>query len=292
MDDNNTSLNQNTATSEVKPLYIITGATGAMGKVIAKRIAAQGKPLILACRELDKGEKLASELKEKTLNADIHAMHLDLSSFARVKAFVTELTELHRPVAALINNSAVLPRRRKTSVDGFEYTIQVNFLSTVLLSMMVVPLFSENGGRIVMTTSLMRNFTSLPYEFPAVNNFVPLTTFAQSKLALTLFSIYMSTTLRTRHVTVNCADPGIINAGMLTISHWIDTIRDHVGQTLIHNPEDGAIAAMRALESSDTGFIFKGLDRQVKTSSLLKNREVFIKLCNDTMRIIKAEMPS
>ena len=291
MDDNNTSLNQNTATSEVKPLYIITGATGAMGKVIAKRIAAQGKPLILACRELDKGEKLASELKEKTLNADIHAMHLDLSSFARVKAFVTELTELHRPVAALINNSAVLPRRRKTSVDGFEYTIQVNFLSTVLLSMMVVPLFSENGGRIVMTPSLMRNFTSLPYEFPAVNNFVPLTTFAQSKLALTLFSIYMSTTLRTRHVTVNCADPGIINAGMLTISHWIDTIRDHVGQTLIHNPEDGAIAVMRALESSDTGFIFKGLDRQVKTSSLLKNREVFIKLCNDTMRIIKSQMP-
>ncbi len=291
MDDNNTSLNQNTAASEVKPLYIITGATGAMGKVIAKRIAAQGKPLILACRELDKGEKLASELKEKTLNADIHAMHLDLSSFARVKAFATELTELHRPVAALINNSAVLPRRRKTSVDGFEYTIQVNFLSTVLLSMMVVPLFSENGGRIVMTTSLMRNFTSLPYEFPAVNNFVPLTTFAQSKLALTLFSIYMSTTLRTRHVTVNCADPGIINAGMLTISHWIDTIRDHVGQTLIHNPEDGAIAVMRALESSDTGFIFKGLDRQVKTSSLLKNREVFIKLCNDTMRIIKSQMP-
>lgn len=291
MDDNNTSLNQNTAAGEVKPLYIITGATGAMGKVIAKRIAAQGKPLILACRELDKGEKLASELKEKTLNADIHAMHLDLSSFARVKAFVTELTELHRPVAALINNSAVLPRRRKTSVDGFEYTIQVNFLSTVLLSMMVVPLFSENGGRIVMTTSLMRNFTSLPYEFPAVNNFVPLTTFAQSKLALTLFSIYMSTTLRTRHVTVNCADPGIINAGMLTISHWIDTIRDHVGQTLIHNPEDGAIAVMRALESSDTGFIFKGLDRQVKTSSLLKNREVFIKLCNDTMRIIKSQMP-
>lgn len=291
MDDNNTSLNQNTAASEVKPLYIITGATGAMGKVIAKRIAAQGKPLILACRELDKGEKLALELKEKTLNADIHAMHLDLSSFARVKAFVTELTELNRPVAALINNSAVLPRRRKTSVDGFEYTIQVNFLSTVLLSMMVVPLFSENGGRIVMTTSLMRNFTSLPYEFPAVNNFVPLTTFAQSKLALTLFSIYMSTTLRTRHVTVNCADPGIINAGMLTISHWIDTIRDHVGQTLIHNPEDGAIAVMRALESSDTGFIFKGLDRQVKTSSLLKNREVFIKLCNDTMRIIKSQMP-
>ena len=278
--------------SAAKPLYVITGATGAMGRVISKRLAAQDKALILACRDMEKGEKLVKDLKEFSSNNDITAMHLDLSSFARVKAFVAELSELKRPVAALINNSAVLTRRRKTSVDGYELTIQVNFLSTVLLSMLMVPMFQEKGGRIVMTTSLMRNFTSLPYEFPAVNNFVPLTTFAQSKLALTLFSIYMSTTLRTRHVNVNCADPGLINAGMLTLSHWFDKLRDHVGQTLIHNPEDGAIAAMRALESSDTDFIFKGLDRQVKTSSLLKNREVFIKLCNDTMRIIKAEMPS
>ena len=278
--------------SAAKPLYVRTGATGAMGRVISKRLAAQDKALILACRDMEKGEKLVKDLKEFSSNNDITAMHLDLSSFARVKAFVAELSELKRPVAALINNSAVLTRRRKTSVDGYELTIQVNFLSTVLLSMLMVPMFQEKGGRIVMTTSLMRNFTSLPYEFPAVNNFVPLTTFAQSKLALTLFSIYMSTTLRTRHVNVNCADPGLINAGMLTLSHWFDKLRDHVGQTLIHNPEDGAIAAMRALESSDTGFIFKGLDRQVKTSSLLKNREVFIKLCNDTMRIIKAEMPS
>ena len=275
-----------------KPLYIVTGATGAMGRVISKRLATQGKAVVLACRDMDKGEKLAKELKEVTSNDDITVLHLDLSSFARVKAFIAELSEMKRPVAALVNNSAVLTRRRKTSVDGYELTIQVNFLSTVLLSMLMVPMFQEKGGRIVMTTSLMRNFTSLPYEFPAVSNFVPLTTFAQSKLALTLFSIYMSTTLRTRHVSVNCADPGLINAGMLTLSHWFDKLRDHVGQTLIHNPEDGAIAAMRALESSDTGFIFKGLDRQVKTSSLLKNREVFIKLCNDTMRIIKAEMPS
>ncbi len=277
--------------AEAKPVYIVTGATGAMGKVIAKRLASQGKPLIIASRDQAKVEKLAKELKENTLNEDITPMHLDLSSFARVKAFVAELSELNRPVAALINNAAVLTRKRKTSADGYEFTIQVNFLSTVLLSMLVVPLFPEKGGRIIMTTSLMRNLTSLPYEFPAVNNFVPLTTFAQSKLALTLFSIYMSTTLRTRHVTVNCADPGIINASMLTLSHWLDMVRDRVGQTLIHNPEDGAIAAMRALESSDTGFIFKGLDRQVKTSSLLKNREVFIKLCNDTMRIIKKQMP-
>ncbi len=72
--------------SAAKPLYVITGATGAMGRVISKRLAAQDKALILACRDMEKGEKLVKDLKEFSSNNDITAMHLDLSSFARVKA--------------------------------------------------------------------------------------------------------------------------------------------------------------------------------------------------------------
>ena len=272
------------------PVYILTGATGAMGKVIAKNLAMKGKPLVLACRDIEAGQMLAGELITTTRNNDITCLKLDLSTFADVKAFVEQLKEMKRPVAALVNNAAILPRKRQLSPDGYERTIQVNFLSTVLLSQLMVPLMRESG-KIVMTTSMMRNFTSLPYEFPAVNNYVPLTTFAQSKLALTLFSIYLSTTLRTSRVSVNCADPGLINSGMLALSHWYDKLVDRVGRgNLVHSPEEGALAVMRALESSDTGFIFKGNDRQMKTSSILKNREVFIKLCNDTMRILKPHL--
>lgn len=272
------------------PVYVLTGATGAMGKVIAKNLALKGKPLVIASRNIEAAQLLAGELITTTRNNDIICLKLDLSTFADVKAFVAQLKELNRPVAALINNAAILLRRRQLGPDGYERTIQVNFLSTVLLSQLIVPLMGESG-KIVMTTSMMRNFTSLPYEFPAVNNFVPLTTFAQSKLALTLFSIYLSTTLRTRRVSVNCADPGLINSGMLALSHWYDKLVDRVGRgNLVHSPEEGALAVMRALESSDTGFIFKGNDSQVKTSSLLKNREVFIKLCNDTMRILKPHL--
>lgn len=275
---------------EATAVTVLTGATGAMGKVIAKHLAQNGKPLVLACRNIEKGQLLAGELITTTRNSDITCLKLELSSFAGVKSFIEELKSLNRPVATLINNAAILPRRHNMSPDGYEQTIQVNFLSTVLLSHLVLPLMGETG-KIVMTTSMLRNLTSLPYEFPAVNNYVPLTTFGQSKLALTLFSIYLSTTLRTRHVNVNCADPGIINSGMLAVSHWFDKLVDRVGHgTLVHSPEEGALAVLRALESSDTGFIFKGNDRQVKTSSLLKNREVFIKLCNDTMRIIKPHL--
>lgn len=272
------------------PLYVVTGATGTMGRVIVKRLAEQGKPLLLACRNMKSGEKLAAELREETGHDDIKAMLLDLSSFADVKEFVEQIRKMKRPVAALVNNAAILTRKREKTVDGYERTIQVNFLSTVLLSLLMKPHMVENG-RIVMTTSPTRNFTSLPYEFPAVNNFVPFTTFAQSKLALTLFSIYMSTTLRHSRINVNCADPGLINTGLLSLGSWMYKVSDRLSNNaLIHNPEDGAIATLRALESSDTGFIFKGLDRQVKVSSLLKNREVFAKLCTDTMRILKKHL--
>lgn len=268
------------------PIYVVTGATGVMGRVIVKRLAEQGKPLLLACRSMKSGEELASSLRQESGNADITAMLLDLSSFADVKQFVEQVRKMNRPVAALINNAAHLSRKREKTVDGYERTIQVNFLSTALLSLLFKPLMIENG-RIVMTTSPTRNFTSLPYEFPAVNNYVPFTTFAQSKLALTLFSIYLSTTLRHSSINVNCADPGLINTGLLSLGNWMYKVSDRLSHTLIHNPEDGAIATLRALESSDTGFIFKGLDRQVKVSTLLKNREVFAKLCTDTMRILK-----
>ena len=268
------------------PIYVVTGATGTMGRVIVKRLAEQGKPLLLACRSMKSGESMAASLRKETGNDDISVMLLDLSSFADVKEFVEQIRKMKRPVAALVNNAAILTRKREKTVDGYERTIQVNFLSTVLLSLLIKPHMVENG-RIVMTTSLTRNFTSLPYEFPAVNNFVPFTTFAQSKLALTLFSIYLSTTLRHSSINVNCADPGLINMGLLSLGDWVYKVSDRLSGTIIHNPEDGAIATLRALESNDTGFIFKGLDRQIKVSTLLKNREVFAKLCTDTMRILK-----
>lgn len=276
---------------QLRPVYIVTGATGAMGSVISRQLAEQGKPLVLACRRAERGKALAEELKSATGNADITCMHLDMGSFGGVREFVGSLKALNRPVAALINNAAVLTRTRETSADGYERTVQVNFLSAALLALMVEPLIVQDG-HIVLSTSHMRNFVTLPFEFPAVSaisRFMPLAVYAQSKLALTLFSIYLSTTMRTKRIMVNMADPGLVNTGMLTMNRLFNRMAEHMA-TLIHNPENGAISTMRALESKDTGFIFKGVENQVKASTTLKSREVFIKLCNDTMRLMKKEM--
>lgn len=283
-------MEENNNPNQLPPLYIVTGATDSMGSVIARRLAKQGKPLLIACRDIEKAQRYCDKLKSETRNMDIQCLQLDLSSFDLVNDFVTRLKALNRPVYALVNNAGTLPRHSKISPDGYEHTVQVNFLSTALLSMAVYPLMVENG-RIILSTSLSRRLVSLPYEFPAVSNFTQIGSYAQAKLALTLFSIYMSTVMKTHRVNVNCVNPGVINSSVLALHRWVERAPEYIHNPF-PNPENGIIPTMRALESSDTGFIFQGSTTQIKTSSLLKNRDVFIKLCNDTMRIIKKHLPN
>lgn len=273
----------------VKALYIVTGATDAMGSIISRRLAEQGHAVLLASRNIVKAQQYAEELRKATKNQDIQCLQLDLSSFELVQDFVERLKALDRPVAALVNNAGTLPRQSRMSPNGFEHTIQVNFLSTALLSMLVKPLIVE-GGRIIMSTSISRRLVSLPYEFPAVSHFTQLGAYAQSKLALTLFSIYLSTVFKTSHVSVNCVNPGVVKSSMLALNKWMDRIADYFIKPPVDS-EAGVIPTMRALESADTGFIFEGRSKQVKMSSVLNNRDVFIKLCNDTMRILKKYLP-
>lgn len=274
----------------VKPLYIVTGSTDSLGSTITRRLAEQGKALLLASRNIVKAQQYAAKLRAATKNDDIQCLQLDLSSFDLVKDFVERLKGLQRPVGALINNAGTLPRHSSISPDGYEHCVQVNFLSTALLSMLVRPLMIE-GGRIIMSTSISRRWVSLPYEFPAVSHFTQIGAYAQSKLALTLFSIYLSTTMKTSRISVNCVNPGVIKSGMLALNKWADRVADYLVKPL-PNVEGGVVPTLRALESTDTGFIFEGRTKQVKMSSVLNNRELFIKLCNDTMRILKKHLPA
>lgn len=273
----------------VKPIYIVTGATDAMGSVICRRLAEQGHPLLLASRNVVKAQQYAEQLRTTTKNKDIQTLQLDLSSFELVQDFMERFKALNRPVAALVNNAGTLPRQSRISPNGYEHTVQVNFLSTALLSMLMFPHMIE-GGRIIMSTSITRRMVSLPYEFPAVSHFTQIGAYAQSKLALTLFSIYLSTTMKTGRVSVNCVNPGIIKSSMLALNKWADRVADYLVKPLTSS-EAGVIPTMRALESADTGFIFEGRSKQIKMSSVLDNRDVFIKLCNDTMRILKKYLP-
>ena len=237
------------------PIYIVTGTTGSIGAVIAETLAAEGKPAVLACRNMDRAKAQCERLKAVTGNEDIWCCRLDLDSFESVEAFCEEIRKMNRKVAALVNNAGVMSRRSTVTSNGYEQDYQVNTFSTALLTMNIVPLMIE-GASVVFTTSVTRNVWNLSESFPVDRNFGQLATYGRSKRAITMFAVWLAKKLVPRRIRVNCADPGVVDTGMITMQRWFDPLANIFFRPFISSPEKGASSALNALKSELTGMVF------------------------------------
>lgn len=238
-----------------KPLYIVTGATGSIGMELARNIAEEGHSLVLACRNMKKAEQLRVKLKQNTGNSDILCVELDLETFSGVRKFCDEIALLSRPIAALINNAGVMTRNSSLTADGYERDFQVNTFSTILLSLLLIPMMSA-GSAIVFTTSVTRNVWKLSDSFPKEEKFGQLSTYGRSKRALTMFAISLSRRLKQKNIRVMCADPGVVNTGMITMHRWFDVFADVFFRPFISSPEKGALSALTAMKRGKIGVIY------------------------------------
>lgn len=129
--------------------FLVTGATSGLGQWHAETLAAWNASLVLPVRDLKAGRAFADTLAEAYPNAPRAVVEqMDLNSLASVRAFADKYKG---PVDVLVHNAATLGsgELRRTE-DGFEECFQVNYLSTFLLtSLMLNRLESSSAGRIV-----------------------------------------------------------------------------------------------------------------------------------------------
>lgn len=255
-----------------KTLCVVTGTTGGIGAEIAQAIAFDGKPLVLACRNMKRAEEQRADLMRETGNTDIHCVHLDLDSFEKVTEFCDEIGRMGRRVAVLINNAGVMSRGSRLSIDGFEQDFQVNTLSTALLTMKLLPLM-DNGAAIVFTTSVTRNVWRLSESFPKEPEFGQLSTYGRSKRALTMFAVALAGRLKERGIRVNCADPGVVDSGMIAMGRWFDPLADIFFRPFISSPKKGATSALNAMKSQKTGKIYHHEKELNPSISITKDSE-------------------
>ena len=242
---------------------IVTGATGAIGPEICKALAAEGYGLILACRDYHKAEALTRQLPKTT---KVIFLQLDLTDVDKVHKAAAELPRLipaNDSVAGLINNAGVMASEYIISSSGHEIDMSVNYLNTRLWTRLILQsgLLSK-GASIVFTTSLTRHLqrgTDMPKECSNPKRFSRLGTYGASKRALTFYAAALSRKLRPKGIYVNCADPGIVNSGMITMNRWFDPITDIIFRPFIRSPRKGAVPALRAFEAGlhkQSGLIF------------------------------------
>ena len=238
--------------------YLLTGATGAIGKEIARDLASKGQKLILAVRNTDKAEELKRELLAAYPQCEsVEILRLDLAEEKSVKDVVEKLDAMHiASLKGVINNAGVMNRRYGVDSQGRELTMAVNFCNTRLLVELLKDRV-ETGGVIVFTTSLTR-FLHRRKDYPVIfeaKRFSQLGTYGQSKRMITEYARQLEEELKGR-VRVNCADPGIVDTGMISMQRWYDPIADALFRPFIRNPRQGAEPALRATFAEASGKIY------------------------------------
>lgn len=261
---------------------IITGATGGIGAAAARALAAQGRSVVMACRNPGKAEALRQEILARTPQARIETLPLDLSSLASVRAFAEALGP--EPVGALFNNAGVISRGYALTPDGLEQTFAVNYFGPVLLTRLLLPRL-EPDASIVNMVSLTCRFVQVTEKslFPEEKDFSQLGTYARSKLAMIYFSQELAR--RNPSLRINLADPGIVNSNMISMGRWFDPLADLLFRPFCKSPARGVRPALAALASEERGQYFVG-KRVLELPDRFDDPELALRLWEVTDRIL------
>ncbi|XP_067827380.1 retinol dehydrogenase 13 [Heptranchias perlo] len=226
---------------------IVTGANVGIGKETAKDLAQRGARVILACRDLEKANKVAAELRKASGNGNILVQKLDLASLQSVRSFANRIQETETRLDVLINNAGIMRCPKWKTEDGFEMQFGVNHLGHFLLTNLLLDLLKKSAHSRIVTVSSLAHVRG-KINFDDINLDVSYDTAAsydQSKLANVLFSRELAKKLRGTGVTANCLHPGVVMTELgrhmiPTISLWLKIIFAPFVWLAFKNPWQGA----------------------------------------------------
>jgi NAD(P)-dependent dehydrogenase (short-subunit alcohol dehydrogenase family) len=231
----------------VRPLaeqtILVTGSTDGHGRRVAEKLAARGAAVIVHGRDSEKTRAVAAEI------GAAEALVADLASLGEVRRLADGVGR----VDALVNNAGIVSAERRTSADGVELTLAVNYLSHFLLTGLLLDRLEE-PARIVNVASIGQapfDFDDPGYE----RDYDGYGAYARSKLAQVTWTFELAERLADREVSVNALHPATL----------MDTkmVRETLGRA--HTTVDeGARATLRLVTDPEldgvSGRFFDGLD--------------------------------
>ncbi|MFC5524083.1 SDR family oxidoreductase [Polaromonas jejuensis] len=103
---------------------LVTGASGGLGAQFAKTLSRAGAAVVLASRRLDKLKELRAQIEAE--GGDAHAVSLDVTDYASIKAGVAHAETEVGPIDILVNNSGVSTTQRLQEVAEEDYDFIFN----------------------------------------------------------------------------------------------------------------------------------------------------------------------
>ncbi|XP_069981975.1 retinol dehydrogenase 12 [Penaeus vannamei] len=193
---------------------VVTGASAGIGKEAAKDFLRRRARVILACRNLEKAQKVAEELVAETGNPEVAVRRLDTADLASVRAFAEEFLRTEDALHVLVNNAGIAgARTRQETKDGLELTMATNHFGHFLLTNLLLKRLQESAPSRVVTVSSAAHMVVRkldPRDLNLSASYGSMQAYGLSKLCNILFAAELAERLRGTGVTSNSLHPGAV----------------------------------------------------------------------------------
>jgi NAD(P)-dependent dehydrogenase (short-subunit alcohol dehydrogenase family) len=192
---------------------ILSGATGHMGRSMAKALSIAGAHVVLNARHHDALDVLASELVDGGYQASIACF--DITDESAAKAHVADIGKKYGRLDIIVNNAS---SGRPGSIESataqdFEHAYRVNVIAAFQLLQLSLPLLKESGKKtrggasVVNIASMYGSVSPDPsiYGTSGANN-PPY--YGAAKAGLIQLTRYAACQLASERIRVNSISPG------------------------------------------------------------------------------------
>jgi NAD(P)-dependent dehydrogenase (short-subunit alcohol dehydrogenase family) len=168
--------------------------------------------VVLACRNIQKGDDALGECAGLASGAEPELEALDLASLDSVREFADRYGSGHDGLDLLINNAGVMATPRRSTADGFELQFGTNHLGHFALSgLLIGEMERREDARVVTLSSNAHRFGRIAFDnLGGDRRYFRWRAYGQSKLANLLFALELDRRLRAAGSTTKslAAHPG------------------------------------------------------------------------------------
>jgi 3-oxoacyl-[acyl-carrier protein] reductase len=176
----------------------IVGATGTVGRTLAKRLASKGTALLLVGRSEDKLAALSAEIGAPSVQTECERA-------APLEAALRPFAAMPGDISAIVNcvGSVLLKPAHLTSDDEFAQVVQTNLMTAFATVHVAGKLLREGGGSVVL-------FASAAAEIGMTNH----EAIAAAKGGVIALGRSAAATYAPNNIRVNVISPGLVKTDM------------------------------------------------------------------------------
>ncbi len=194
-----------------KTVALVTGANKGIGLQIARRLGEREFAVWLGCRDRDRGEAAATQLRNA--GVDARAITLDVTDGDSVAQAAARLEEESRVLDVLVNNAGISiggppPAVTEEAINDVRAMLEVNTLGPLRVTQALLPLLRKSTApRIVMMSSGLGSISDTA-DMASLIWSVDAAGYSASKAALNMLTVKLAKALLADGIKVNAADPG------------------------------------------------------------------------------------